>query len=1195
MKYNSSEKCNTYKESSRSLKNLSFNYPVNIFSSNFCDNKNICIAHNINYDNYCLTCLKDLCPNCLKNHTFHKIIKYEEPPSKEEINILKNRIKLYKSKFSQLLYEIKKWKNILEKKIKFLENIFSARKIIDFVNNYEIDEKNVETIIKFKKIFSMIASQEIKTVENNENDNNLEYLNYQQYILCKYLLDFLNSHKGAFMKNGIEIIKYLSEVPINNTVNREEIILTDDTYESINSNITTNITNIRETVTGAGNSNNEYENLFKCNNERKYHCNTYTKINYENINNKISRNSENPKIRNTINSMKRLINNNNNDISNSYNSFNKNFTFNNHHMYNTFYSLSNNNNKNNNKIRPKRLYSKKLINSVLKINHTDFFLNQSANIEPKTLFSYSKGKNHSNSNILTINFPLKRGKSNNIIQKRRHTLDAYNNINTDNNNNINYMNKLNEIKNFTHKKYIRDNSVIIDDNSNININLNATNNSFKKTNTEKTLKKNLKNVKKNSLLFTNKLYSCPIKLSLFLNMPKKDSKSNLTNNIIEANEEEEEKDFFIRIIKTTAEKQFKINQNKSLNIGFNLDNSSCKLSIIDQKTNDIQLISFKKDCYEIPTIIYLDENSEEIKIGHEAENLGNLYPSQTISNLVKLFCTDFDEISEQKKLWPFKIFRESNGRIFIKMNYCGKKDKKFYIENLLILFFEEIFKKFFSKVIIEEDKIKEIKETKDKNRYENSNILNINICVTIPYYFNYIKRKVLEKIFQKHIFQNMNINYNCSCNCNINYDNNSMCSSSKQSTFSTINYNSLSSNKRNKNNKTLDINLNNIKIENSPSPSVLCLQNNTNEESISSSFSFQSCSKENNILILNISGDSTSISITSISNEKKNCNNNLGNKNNYIKKYEVKNIENLNFGEEDFINNYLFYNLKSLKDINLDIYNNIIKNPISLSTLQNIFKKNIDLFDTKPQIEIKINKLLYNFDLNLIINKQDYINSCSDLYNKIMSSIKNTISQSKLSEILIDDLILIGQMSKCSHMKKLLCELFKNNKIIYNKIRENNFENDEFYLVAGTGLEAMNQNLNNNLKKYIFNDICPISYGIENAIGEVDLIIKKGNKIPVVQKNFVKIFKNKNSDFLDIKICEINNENKKIILSYSNINGKNMKLFPSDNDNKDNELVELLFEFEIDINFNLSVFILDKKTFKRRFEFSINIDVIKDK
>ena len=1152
MKYNSLERCATSKDKNYTLKQNSFNYPVNIFSSKNKNNKSFCIVHNKNFDNYCFTCLKDICSNCLKNHTFHKIIKYTEPPSKEEINILKNRIKLYKAKYNQLLYEIKKWKNILEKKIKFLENIFSAQNIVDFINNYKFNDKNKDNIIKFKKLFSLITSQEIKTVENYENSS--EYMNYQQYIICKYLLEYLNSHKGAFLKNGIEIIKFLSEVPMNNNINCNTLNIEDDSFGDIHFNDT----DMKE----INNSNNKYTNIFKYNIEKKYNSNTYNRC--------LNLNCENNKNDNKRNSAHNIHFNINNydDINNSYNTFNsyKNATFNNNRMYNTFSSLYKKHNKN--EIRPKRLYSKKLINNVLKINNSELFLNQSAHIESKSLFDFSKESNKLYSNILTINLPLKRENTNNILFNRKNILDKH--INNNSNNNYNFTNyKSNEMKNFTHKKFTRNNS-----NNYIDNNYVVPKNSFKKINTEKT------KIKNNSLLLQNKMCSYPIKLSLFIDTPK--NENNITNNILKDNEEEEEKDFYIKIIKTTVEKQFKINTNKYLNIGFNLDNSNCKLSIIDQNSNDIQLISFKKDSYDIPTIIYLDENNEDIKIGNEAQNLGNNYPHQTVFNLVRLFGTNFDEVMEQKKIWPFKINKDNNGRIFIKMNYCGKKDKKFYIENLLILFFEKLFKKFFNKLIIEEDK------TKERIRYGLNN-LNINICITVPYYFSYIKRKILEKIFQKHIFQNKTINYNF----NYNYDNNiSLSSSSKQSTFSTINYINFSNNKKNKNNKLLDINLNNIKIENSPSPSVLCLQNNNNDESISSSFSFQSCTKENNILILNISGDFTSISITSISNEKKLLENNLINK--YIKKYEVKNIENLNFGEEDFINKYLFSNLKSLKDINLDIYNNIFKNPITLSKLQNLFKTNIKLFDTKSEIEIKVDKLLYNFDLNLIINKQDYINSCTDLYNKIISSIKQLLYHSKLSEILIDDIILIGQISKCNHMKNILSDIFKNNKIICNKLKESNFENDEFYLVAGTGLEAMNNNLKNNLKKYFFKDICPISYGIENALGDVDLIIKKGNKIPVIQKNFVKVYKNKNSEFVDIKICEVNDDNKKVILSHSNINVKKMKLFSID-DKEENELIELLFEFEIDENFNLFVFILDKKTFKRRFEFFIKIDVIIDK
>ena len=294
--------------------------------------------------------------------------------------------------------------------------------------------------------------------------------------------------------------------------------------------------------------------------------------------------------------------------------------------------------------------------------------------------------------------------------------------------------------------------------------------------------------------------------------------------------------------------------------------------------------------------------------------MGNISPNQIIFNLIKLFGKNFDEIKEKKKLWPFNLYKEPNGRMFIKINYCGKKDKKFYIENLLILYLEELFKKLFSKIIIEEDEIKE--------NYKNETIsININICITIPIYFNYIKRKILEKIFQKHIFQNMIINYNYDNNYDI-ISNNSPISISKQNTACSINYINFSSNKNNKYNIFFEIKLNYIKIENSPYPSVLCLQNNNNDESISSSFSFQSCSKEYNILLLNILDDSTNISINSISNEK--IENNSNEKSQYVKKYQEKNISNLNFGQEDFINNYIFYNLKK---IDSNIYNDIMNSP----------------------------------------------------------------------------------------------------------------------------------------------------------------------------------------------------------------------------------------------------------------------------
>ena len=1191
MKYNSSKKCAYFSDQYYKSLSNNFNSPKITFISNLKYlNKenftNICINHNEILDIYCFTCSKDICKNCLKYHSSHKIVKYTDiiPPSNEEIDILKNRIKSQKERNDQLLYEIKKWKHILEQKINYLEEIFSSNKLLNFINNFEKNSNNIKKIIKFKEIYSLITSQELNCNIDNENLNNLGYLNQEQYILCKYLIDNLNLHKNEFINNGIEIIKFLSEFSIYNY----------NKFNSNDNNIQTlklNISRLKE------NTNPNYEFLNEKINtnstyslKEKYNTNTYNEnlrlINGKKYTSCFEIYSKN--VRNSLNNNGRFIQkdediNSSSNLNNSYNTFDSinNCTFNKDLIYNISSSFNKNKNY-------KKLYSKKLINNVLRINVSDNILNKSAIIDSKNLFDFKKENNNSNKKILTLKLPVKRDSLNFSLESNKKIINY-----SDSNNNNNYTkcknnnNKIYEIKYFTHKKF--------NNNKNLDYSYNSLNNNLKKkSNTEKT--KTTKYI--NNKIITKKYCSTPIKSNLFIDTQKTQFYNNIETNNDNKDNFNEEKDFCIRIVKTTEEKKFRINPYKPLCIGLNLDNSNCKLGIIDQNNNDIQLICFKKDSYEIPTIIYLDENDEDIKIGYEAESLKDNYPKQTIFNLVKLFGTDFNEIKDKKNFLPFNINEENNGRIYIKINYCGKKNKIYYIENLLILFFEYLFKKLFDKILIEEDKLK------DKNKFD-LNSLNINICVTVPNYFNYIKRKVLEKIFQKHIFQNLNIsiNYNFNYNYDINNinNNNSSLSSSKQSTFSTttnfVNINN-NYNKKNKNIKLLEIKLNNIKIENSPCPSVLCLQNiNNNDDSISSSFSFQSCSKENNILILNVSGDSTDISITSISNEKKQIDNNPSNNYKYIKKYEVKNINSLNFGEEDFINNYLFDTIKLL---NIELYNDILNNPNTFSQIKNIFSNNIRKFDIEPEIAIKLNDIINNYNLNIVLNKQDYIKSNSELLSKIISSIKNILEQSKLSEIQIDDIILIGRESKTNYMKKILSDIFKNNKMINNKlssINENSFENDEFYLASGTALEAMNNSLKNISKKYYFINICPISLGIENFLGEVDLFIKKGNKIPIKQKNLVKIKRTKDSDFVDIKICEINNNNKKVVLSCSNINLKAMKIFPSigSDDKYENKFIELLFEFEIDDNFNLSVFILDKQTFKRRFEFSINIDIIKNK
>ena len=78
------------------------------------------------------------------------------------------------------------------------------------------------------------------------------------------------------------------------------------------------------------------------------------------------------------------------------------------------------------------------------------------------------------------------------------------------------------------------------------------------------------------------------------------------------------------------------------------------------------------------------------------------------------------------------------------------------------------------------------------------------------------------------------------------------------------------------------------------------------------------------------------------------------------------------------------------------------------------------------------------------------------------------------------------------------------------------------------------------------------------------MLIKKGEKLPCSRRNFVKIYKGKNCDFVEVHIYEINGEKSQMMLSSSQLNCQKMKLFNDEYNKVENNYVELLFEFDVD-------------------------------
>jgi hypothetical protein len=107
----------------------------------------------------------------------------------------------------------------------------------------------------------------------------------------------------------------------------------------------------------------------------------------------------------------------------------------------------------------------------------------------------------------------------------------------------------------------------------------------------------------------------------------------------------------------------------------------------------------------------------------------------------------------------------------------------------------------------------------------------------------------------------------------------------------------------------------------------------------------------------------------------------------------------------------------------------------------------------------------------------------------------------------------------------------------------------------------------------------------------MDFVIEKGSLIPNTVQKYVKIIKPKGDNKISINIFEGEDEyvyNNRLI-SRANINIKNFKYEKFGID-----YIEILFLFIINTNFNLSVFILDPKTLKRKFECILNIDVVQE-
>lgn len=713
----------------------------------------------------------------------------------------------------------------------------------------------------------------------------------------------------------------------------------------------------------------------------------------------------------------------------------------------------------------------------------------------------------------------------------------------------------------------------------------------------------------------NTILETPITFSSKLNSESQTLKYNKSNNNlteyhvnkINFNEEDNDNNKYI------------IDSNKDLYVGLELGNSECKIGIVNQNNyNDIELFNFnpdnEEDMYSIPSMISFDNKSNEIKIGVDAKNNLLSNPSQTIFNILKIIGKSYQQINNDIDLWPFKLYyNEDLCRPYVKISYNKQKNRIFFFEDLLSIYLKKLLEIFFTKIeLINEE----------------NNLINLVLVVTVPNSYNYLQRKIIEKIFQTQIFPQNN---EISIGDNITYEN------KQNNNFNIGSGGQNSDNHKDKKKSFLysgyKIVLKDIKIENASNVAPLCLFSskykykfdkydinktslnidNNEEELISGNisefnkdyFSMSQVNKESNkqninnkkILVINIEGGFTNVSLAhsyqsqNKPKDKSNHNSSKSKNDKNIKKnnlniLEINEVSGIEYGEEDLIDSYINDCLKQLDE---NIYKECLKSPTDLARIRQSILVTKQYFNSSKKDEsVSINIPHKYLDIKIMINQSNYEKSCQEIYSKIISLIKNLLKKSKISEKNIDLIILIASPSTTNKMVTLLKKIFSNSKFIHNNCNN--------YIAIGATFQALNNNMIKPLYKFI--DITNMNFGIETLNGIMDIIVPKGLKIPVQKMKYVKIRNGDNAGentnhlnkYLEINIFEGDNryvKNNRLI-SCANIDKRNFK-----EEKIGNGFIELLVEFEINSCSNLSVYVLDIKTFKRRFECLTNLDMVK--
>lgn len=205
---------------------------------------------------------------------------------------------------------------------------------------------------------------------------------------------------------------------------------------------------------------------------------------------------------------------------------------------------------------------------------------------------------------------------------------------------------------------------------------------------------------------------------------------------------------------------------------------------------------------------------------------------------------------------------------------------------------------------------------------------------------------------------------------------------------------------------------------------------------------------------------------------------------------------NMHLGGIDFDNIIYDYCMKIFKKNNPD-FNNIISNNNKILLKQLSENAKIILSD-KDNYNIKINSFWNNKDLNIILTKNKLNELCSQISKICIRPIKLLLEKINVNNNDINEIILVGGMTKMPLIRESINNYFNKNVIINSSI------NPDEIVAIGAGIQGyMIANPNSSFSESItLLNTTSLSLGVELSDGIIDVIIPKNSFIPVKEQKF---------------------------------------------------------------------------------------------